>query len=139
MSKRSCNISVQGVVLATTLFAIMVTAVPRVVLTVAHAETRVTGEPRELSVEAYDTNLQEVLAALSASFALQYRTSADLNRSMSGTYKGSLREVIARILHGYDFFVRNSGNEVVIVVVGLSGAEMAEVPPKLRTTSNRDR
>jgi hypothetical protein len=94
----------------------------------AWAETRITGEPRELSLEAYDTTLQEVLTALSSSFGLQYRTSTDLNRNISGTYKGSLREVITQLLGGYDFFVHNSRNLVEIVVVGRSSAATAAGP-----------
>jgi hypothetical protein len=82
----------------------------------AWAETRITGEPRELTLDAYDTTLQEVLTALSSSFGLQYRTSTDLNRNISGTYKGSRREVITQLLGGYDFFVHNSRNLVEIVV-----------------------
>jgi hypothetical protein len=99
----------------------------------AWAETRITGEPRELSLEAYDTTLQEVLTALSSSFGLQYRTSTDLNRNISGTYKGSLREVITQLLGGYDFFVHNSRNLVEIVIVGRSSATAAG--PSTRTAA----
>ena len=107
---------------------IIVIAAFAVIPKTAHAETRITGEPRELSLEAYDTTLQEVLTALSSSFGLQYRTSTDLNRNISGTYKGSLREVITQLLGGYDFFVHNSRNLVEIVVVGRSSAATAAGP-----------
>ena len=83
--------------------------------TFAQAETRVAGEPMSLRVEAQNATLQEVLAALRSSFGLKYRISTDLNRSVDGTYSGSLREVIPRLLDGYDFFLRNLGDDIEVV------------------------
>src|SRR5262245_39454343 len=98
----------------------------------AHAESRIMGNPRELSLQIDDSTLQEVLVTLSTSFALHYRSSIDLSRSVSGTYKGSLRQVVARLLAGYDFFLRDSDGAVEVVVVGLAGlkapATTATVP-----------
>ena len=86
----------------------------------ASAETRVTGNVRALSVEAVDSDVRQVLAALSSSLGVRYRVSADLNKVVGGTYKGSFGSVITQLLDGYDFWVRYSGDTIEIVVVGTS-------------------
>lgn len=111
-----------------TLLAMAACALMSAVPTPARAETQIAGVPGALSVEAHDTTLQAVLAALSASFGFQIRTSTDLNRSVDGTYRGSLREVITRLLEGYDFFVHKSGDDIEVVVVGFSGTAAAPAP-----------
>lgn len=107
-------------ILATAVFTLM-----SAVSTPVGAETQVVGVPGALSVEAHDTTLQAVLAAL----GVRIRTSTDLNRSINGTYKGSLREVITRLLDGCDFFVHKSGNDIEVVVVGFSGTAAVAAPP----------
>ena len=91
----------------------------------ARAETDITGSPDALRVEAHDTALQAVLLAL----GVRIRTSVDLNRPVDGTFKGSLREVIARLLDGYDFFIHKSGDDIEVVVVGSSGAAAVAAVP----------
>src|SRR5437660_1398826 len=49
-----------------------------------------------VSVEAGNAPLSEVLAALEGSFSIQYRTAIPLDQSIVGTYRGSLRHVLAR-------------------------------------------
>jgi hypothetical protein len=122
MSSLPATICVRNLILAITAFALMGT-----VPTPVRAETQVAGEADALNVEAHDATVQEILDALSASFGLQYRTSTDLSRSASGTYKGSLREVITRLLDGYDFVVRKSDDHVEIAIIGSSGMTPAAV------------
>src|SRR5437762_3356637 len=83
--------------------------------TCALAEVHIDGEPAALSVEARDTTVQEVLAVLAASRGLKYRTSVDLSRPISGVYKGSLQNIVSRLLDGYNYFVRNSDHSIEVV------------------------
>ena len=69
------------------------------------ADVRVTGPPEAIRLEAHDAPVQEVLAALNASFGLRYRGVAGLDRRISGTYQGPLPRVVRRLLDGYDFIV----------------------------------
>jgi hypothetical protein len=69
------------------------------------ADVRVTGPPEAIRLEAHDAPVQEILAALNASFGLRYRGVAGLDRRISGTYQGSLPRVVRRLLDGYDFIV----------------------------------
>lgn len=82
------------------------------------AETRVTGEPDAVRVEARDSRVEEVLVALGASFGLQYRSTSALSRRVSGTYEGSLRRVVTRLLDGYDFVMKTGSDGIEVTVYG---------------------
>jgi hypothetical protein len=105
--------------------------------TFAQAETHVVGESAALRVDVQNATLQEVLTALRASFGLQYKISTDLNRSVSGTYSGSLREVITRLLNGYDFFVRKVGDDLEVIVVGFSASTTTAPMPEVAGQARR--
>ena len=96
--------------------------------TPTRAETQIAGASCALSVDAHDTTLQAVIAKLGATFGFQLRTSADLSRPVDGSYQGSLREVITRLLDGYDFFIRRSGDVTEVVVVKSSGVTAVVTP-----------
>jgi hypothetical protein len=134
MSLLSGATRIRNAVLAISAFGLLST-----VPTLAHAEIHVGGEPAALRVEAQNATLQEVLTALRSSFGLkiQASTSTDLNRSVSGTYNGSLREVITRLLDGYDFFVRKLGDDLEVVVVGFSASSGAAPPPEIAGPTRR--
>ena len=134
MSLLSTAMRIRNAVLSISAFGLL-SAVP----TFAHAETHVGGEPAALRVEARNATLQEVLTALRSSFGLkiQASTSTDLNRSVSGTYNGSLREVITRLLDGYDFFVRKLGDDLEVVVVGFSASAGTVPRPEIAEPTRR--
>jgi hypothetical protein len=132
MSPLSGAMRIRNAVLAISAFSLLTN-----VATVAHAETHVAGEPAALRVEAQNASLQEVLTALRTSFGLQYRISTDLNRSVSGSYNGSLREVITRLLDGYDFFVRKVGDDLEVVVVGFSASSGTAPKPDVAAPIRR--
>jgi len=124
----------------------------RITMALAEAGKRITGldlsermleravkKRAALRVEARNATLQEVLTALRSSFGLkiQASTSTDLNRSVSGTYNGSLREVITRLLDGYDFFVRKLGDDLEVVVVGFSASSGTAPRPEIAEPTRR--
>jgi hypothetical protein len=88
----------------------------------AWAETKVEGTVEALRIETADSPIQEVLASLRDAFKLEYRTSVQLDQSISGTYHGSLQRVLARLLDGYDFILKNSSEKVELVVLGRKGS-----------------
>src|SRR5437899_3259571 len=67
------------------------------------AEVHVSGNAEAVRIEARDAPVADVLAALGTGVGLQFRSSAPLERRISGTFAGSLRRVLARVLEGYDF------------------------------------
>lgn len=103
--------------------ALLATLLP---VPIAGAETSFTGGPDALRVEARDVAVEEVLAGLGASFGLHYRSDVSLSRRITGTYKGSLPRVVARLLDGYDFVIVTSPRGVEVRVYGGRNAEEAD-------------
>jgi hypothetical protein len=95
----------------------------------ARAEVQVTGGPDAMNVEARDASVEEVLIALKKAYRLQYGSSANLSRSVSGTFAGSLQQVVSRMLslQGYDFIAETSTQGVIVAVYGKSTAPVSTV------------
>ena len=93
------------------------------------AEARVQGSREAVRIETQNSSIEEVLTALGNAFQLRYRSSANLAKQLSGTYEGSLPRVVARVLEGYDFVLRNNNGKIEITVLGTrnaaSGAALA--------------
>ena len=88
----------------------------------AYADVRVSGEAEALKIEASNASLEEVLAALGRSCGLQYRYPADFSHSVSGTFAGSLRQVLSRLLQGTNFVVESSASGTKVVIYDLHSA-----------------
>jgi hypothetical protein len=67
-----------------------------------------------------DASITEVLAALGARLRLRIDASWGLDEVVSGTYQGSLQQVIGRLLVGYDYVTKYSEEAVDIIVLGSS-------------------
>jgi hypothetical protein len=80
------------------------------------AEVSIEGSPDALRLEANGASLEDVLAALGASFNLRYHTSSVLDGSITGTYHGPLARVASRLLGDYDFVIKHSAENVEIFV-----------------------
>ena len=74
------------------------------------AEVLVRGSVEAVQVEASASSVTEVLAALAAAFDLRYEGSATTERSVTGVFRGSLAEVLSRLLEDFDFVARRSGS-----------------------------
>ena len=82
------------------------------------AEVRVSGNADALIVETREASADEVLAALRTSFNIQYHTSGAAIRVVTGSYTGSLRQVLARLFDGQNYVIRSSTNGIEIAVFG---------------------
>jgi hypothetical protein len=112
------------------LFAALTTAAPLP----AQAEVRVAGTPAAVRVVAERDQVTDVLAAMATAFNLRYRASIPLERAISGTYAGSLKDVLARVLDGYSYVIRHAGEATDIIIFGRSGTEaVASQPPPAAT------
>jgi hypothetical protein len=89
------------------------------------AEAQVQGTPEAVRIDTQNSSIEEVLTALGNAFELRYRSSANLAKQLSGTYEGSLQRVVARVLEGYDFVLRNNKGKIEITVLGTRGAAPA--------------
>jgi hypothetical protein len=95
--------------------------------TQADAEVRVDGGRDEIQVRVENDTVGHVLEALGQNVSLHYRSAAPLNKVIGGSFSGSLEQVLARVLAGYDFVIRYNMQGVELVVIGKSGAE--PIPP----------
>lgn len=83
----------------------------------AQAEAIVSGTEEQLSVEARDTTVPDVLAMLAEKFALRCHGLSSVGRPIAGTYAGSLRAVVARLLEGYDYVMKVEGGRIEVFVL----------------------
>jgi len=120
VSGRGNNIS--GGRLTTAIMASCVVATTlAVTLGEAWAKTKVEGESDTVSLTAENAPVDEVLAELSAKFGLIYTPTPGLNRTVGGTYSGTLQQVLTRILDGCDYVASYSGDKIELKILGLSG------------------
>ena len=100
----------------------------------ARSEVRIEGTSEAVRVEARNSNIAEILAALGATIDLRYATSPGLEREITGTFEGPLWRVVARLLEGYDYVVRGSapGSFEVVFFSGRvrNGKKVAPVPAR---------
>jgi hypothetical protein len=82
------------------------------------AEIQVSGSADAITIEARDTSVEDLLAALSRAFDMDYRSSIDLDKRLYGTYVGPLSQVVTRILQGYNFVLKNNNGRISVTVVG---------------------
>jgi hypothetical protein len=99
-------------------------------LTCARADVRVQGDVAAVRIDANQSRVSEVLSALGSTFNLRYRTPIPLDEAISGTFKGSLREVIARLLEGFNYVVKTERDAIEVVVVGRRGERAIPAAPQ---------
>ena len=83
----------------------------------AHAGTEIRGAADAMYLRVEDATLSEVLAALSNEFKLKYPSQQTVDRILSGTYSGTLRHVLTRILDGSNYIIRFSDEDIEIKVL----------------------
>jgi hypothetical protein len=84
----------------------------------AIAAAQVTGSPQNVSVDAQNSSLKDILSALGKQFNVHYQSTANLDKQLSGTYEGSLRRVVARLLEGYNFIITTNQDMIEVTVLG---------------------
>jgi hypothetical protein len=96
------------------LAGVLVMAPAPILSRTAHAEVRVEGRIDSIRLEAQDASVREAFEALSAEFGLLVQDSAGLDRRISGTYQGSLRQVVSTLLAGRNYVAIHSGGRMEI-------------------------
>jgi hypothetical protein len=104
------------------------------------AEIQVSGTPDAITIEARDTSVEDILAALGRAFDMDYRSSIDLDKRLYGTYAGPLSRVVTRILQGYNFVLKTDNERISVTVVGTPISLAANpAPPALPTPAPEPR
>jgi hypothetical protein len=86
----------------------------------ACADVRISGSDARLVLQANDASLTDILSALQSSFRVDVRVKGNVTQHFTGTYTGSLRHVLGRLLGGTDYVLKMSPSGLQIVLVGAS-------------------
>jgi hypothetical protein len=81
------------------------------------AAVQVSGNPQAVRIEAQNTSIADILAALGRDFGVKYTSLADLDRQITGTYEGPLQRVLGRVLEGYNFVVKTRDGRIDLTVL----------------------
>jgi hypothetical protein len=89
---------------------------------------RVQGDPMSVRVDARKTTIADILFGLASAFSVRYRSSIALDEVRNGTYSGSLRHVISRVLDGYNYVIQYKDSKLDIIVTGKVGEQPIAAP-----------
>jgi hypothetical protein len=95
----------------------------------ARADVEVRGTSALVHVVAHNAKVSEVLRALTETLeSFRCKETSNLDDVISGSYKGSVVDVLGRILRGHDYIITTQGTAIDILVVGKSAGAPAIVP-----------
>jgi hypothetical protein len=95
----------------------------------AGASLQVNGDPASVRLQARRTSVASALAALGAAYHVTIRSAVMLDELRDGTFTGSLRYVIARLLNGYNYVIEEDGAATLdVLVVGKSDGKATPAP-----------
>jgi len=94
----------------------------------AAAEVRIEGNLAAVRISTSQNTIADVLSALGTSFKLRYRTEVPLIATADPAYSGSVRQVIAHLLEGYNYLVKTDQETTEIVVLGTRGQAAIPAP-----------
>jgi hypothetical protein len=96
---------------------------------IAHAEVRVNGDVNAIRIDANQSNAAEILSALGSALEVRVHTPIALDRPVSGTFAGSLAQILPRVLDGYNYVIKRQAAITEIVIVGTRGDRAIAVEP----------
>ena len=105
----------------------------------ASAEVQVDGSLTAVRIKASGEALSDVLSTFAAAFALRYRSAVPLPQPVTGSYAGSLSQVMARLLTGYNYVIIHDQEVTEIVVVGESGGTAVAAKSDLPVVASQQR
>lgn len=103
------------------------------------AEVRIAGTAAAVRVSTSQDTIADVLSALGAAFKVRCRTAVPLSAAAGATYSGSVRQVIARLLDGYNYLLKVDRESIEVIVLGDSGQAAIPLPapaPKAAVSSD---
>jgi hypothetical protein len=109
--------------------AVLALAIVIATAVTVHAEVGVNGDTTAVRVDATQSNVAEILSALESAFQFRVNTSVVLDRAVSGTFTGSLAQVLSRLLEGHNYFIRRQATEIEVTVIGMQGDRAVAVEP----------
>ena len=111
----SCRFSTRIIAVSCRAFIIAIACL--ISLSDAHAEVHVSGSKDAVTVQAKNASLGDIIAAVNLALNVKISIAPATNIVVTGTYSGSLRRVLARMLSGYDFVLGSSGDRITIMII----------------------
>ena len=93
---------------------VFICAVP----TFARAEVHLSGTSTQLTLEARNATLPEILSGIQSTLNYKVSLTGSTARQFTGTYSGSLPRVLSRLLDGTDNVISSVGGQISIVLSG---------------------
>ncbi len=84
----------------------------------AFAAPEISGSPDAVSIDAQHSSIKEILSELHQRFDIQFQSTANLDAPLTGTYQGPLRQIVARLLAGYNFVIITKQGGIEVTVLG---------------------
>jgi hypothetical protein len=102
--------------------------------TTVRAEVHVRGDVNAIQIDASQSTISEILSALGREYNFRYRMSTAVDAGINGAYSGPLKMVLARVLHGYNYVIKQDESTLEVVVIGRKG-DRAVVPVEFTNAS----
>lgn len=93
------------------------------------ATVDVQGDAASVQVVDRQAPLSEVLVALSRKVEIRYDAMVNVDGVVDGTYRGTLGDVLARVLNGYNYVVSTREGSTEIIIVERVGSPPAAITP----------
>ncbi len=97
----------------------------------------VQGSPAAVHLEVRQTTIAQVLAALMTAYDISYSASIPLERLLDGTYTGTLRRVVSRVLQGYNFAIEQDNTKLVVIIFDKGGEQAIAAPRQHPVSEHR--
>jgi hypothetical protein len=97
----------------------------------------VQGSPAAVHLEVRQTTIAQVLAALMTAYDMSYSASIPLQRLLDGTYTGTLRRVVSRVLQGYNFAIEQDNTKLVVIIFDKGGEQPIAAPRQHPVSEHR--
>lgn len=91
----------------------------------ASAEVKVSGTAESVVVEAQREKLQSVLDKIGTTYAVSIDSRVPIEATINGTYRGSITNVLGRLLGDYNHTMRKSAGKLSLIVLGLKKSPAA--------------
>jgi len=85
------------------------------------AEVRFTGNVDQIVVVAKNATISEILSDIESALEYKITLRGSTDRRFTGTYSGSVRRVLTRLLDGADYVVSSDRDQISIFLVGTDG------------------
>lgn len=105
----------------------------------AEAAVRLSGTVERIILTTNDATIAEILAALRAAFYVEMTLKGATARKFTGTYIGSPRQVLSRLLRGEDYVLRSTSDGISIRLLGMSESDSVAAPSDLVAASQGSR